>query len=235
VIPVLVVPCLVRFDLLARLLDTLDEPVERIVVIDNSLNGWSDQRCDVIYPISGLGYEGGLNAGIMQTPSAPWWLVCNDDIAFGARDLRSIAERIEAARGPCVVTGSRNDGRLLRLAYGAINRACIERVGLFDDGFYPIYFGDDDYQRRCELAGVEWVEYDGLILHGEHGDAGSMTIKSDANAAAANSRTFMLNRDRYVAKWGGPPGGEVYDTPWDSGAPLSWWPIDMAGRAARTW
>ena len=226
-IPVLICPVLARFDLLERMLASIDHPVGRVIVVDNGLTGWQREGVEVIRPITGLGYPGGINAGIMQTPDAPWWAWTNDDIEFGPGDLAHVAEVMDMAGGPRHITGT---DRRLRNAYGAMNAACVDAVGLFDEwAFYPIYFDDDDYEYRCRLGGVEWLTYDGTIQH-----AGSSTI-SDPHMARENSRTFQLNASRYMAKWGGLPGHESYSRPYDRPVPLSYTAPDIAGRAMRMW
>lgn len=233
-IPVLICPVVSRFDLLEGMLATIDHPIERLVIVDNSLSGYQPpavpaaQRVEVIRPIIGLGYPGGINAGISQTPEAAWWMWASNDLRWGPGDLAAIAERIAAAITPRMVTGS---DRRLRNVYAAANRGCIETVGLFDEWtFYPVYFDDDDYEYRCHLGGVEWMTYDGSISH-----AGSATIHSSGVMATANGRTFPANFERYVAKWGGPPGAEIYGSPWNLPVPLSFSHVDIAGRARRSW
>jgi len=229
-IPVLICPIIGDFDLVERMLDSIDVPVGRLVIVDNSLTGWesrSGRTIEYIRPITGLGYPGGINAGISQTPEAPWWAWCNADLVFGRGDLATITRIMDESRGPRHVTGSH---RGLRNAYGAMNAACVDAAGLFDDwAFYPIYFDDDDYQYRCELAGVDWVRYDGRIDH-----AGSRTL-ADPAMAAANGRTFPVNADAYIAKWGGRPGSETFRTPWDTGLPVWVTRPDTTGRASRLW
>jgi GT2 family glycosyltransferase len=227
-IPVLIAPVLNRWDLAERMLASIDEPAERTIVVDNGGIVPTEWPGEVLDPLLNLGFSGAINAVIAQTPAAPWWLWASNDIAFGPGDLAAITALIEAATGPAVVTGSRADDRLLRFAYTAINRACIETVGFLDEwSFFPIYFEDDDYERRCHLAGAEWLVYDGAIRHDR-----SSTINS---GPTGNGRTFPLNRERYVAKWGGPPGGETYTTPWNRAVPLSFLQPDLAGRAERAW
>jgi GT2 family glycosyltransferase len=236
-IPVLICPVPSRADLARRMLASLDVEVERIVIIDNTPGHDLDiGPYEYIRPVSPLGYSGGVNAGISQTPAAPWWLIASNDLVFSAGDLAAIVDRIEAARGPTVVTGSTNDSRLLRWTYAAVNRAAVEAVGLVDEwDFFPIYYDDVDYQRRCQLGGVDWIEYDGRILHGEGGWEGSTTIKSSEAHRNANSRTFRENFERYCAKWGGPPGGETFASPYGLPVPLAFVRPDPAGRARRTW
>jgi GT2 family glycosyltransferase len=228
-IPVLIIPVIRDFDLLEQLLAAIDEPIERLVIVDNSLSGYVAPHPSAVHirPILGLGYPGGINAGIAQTPDAPWWMWANADLLFGPGDLAAIAGRFEGVETPRMVTGSH---RGLRNAYGAMNRAAVETVGLFDEwAFYPIYFDDDDMEHRCRLGGVEWVTYDGSIRH-----AGSATIR-DPVFGAANSRTFPLNYRHYLKKWGGGPGAEVFRTPYNLPVPLSYTRPDPAARAARRW
>lgn len=238
-IPVLICPIVSRPDLLRRMLHSVNVPVERLVIVDNTPKHDLDighRDAHYIRPLIGLGYSGGVNAGISQTPDAPWWFIASNDLVFGAGDLINIVTLLNDADGPAVVTGSTRDARLLRWTYAAVNAAAIEAVGLVDEwNFWPIYFDDVDYERRCKLGGVSWVEYDGKILHGEGGWEGSTTIKSNPAHANANSVTFTENRDRYIAKWGGPPGGETYSTPFGLSVPLSFTTPDLAGRARRIW
>lgn len=225
----LIVPVYRRWDLAEKMLASVDVPAD-VVVIDNDQSGRSLGH-RTIRPLINLGFAGAINAAISQTPDAPWWLWASQDIAFGPGDLTNIAHLIEDASGPRVVTGDRADDRLLRFAYGAINRACIEAVGLLDEwSFYPGYYDDDDYEYRCRMGGVSWITYNGAISHER-----SAAIRSDPASAAGNARTFPMNRQRYIAKWGGPPGSERFSRPWNKPVPLSYAPVDIAGRAARTW
>lgn len=232
-IPVLIVPAVSRFDLLERLLTSLNQPVDRIVIVDNSCSGMtvSDPRPEYIRPITGLGYPGGINAGIMQTPAAPWWLFASVDIAFGEGDLDRIARRMDAVTTPRVVTGDRTDSRMLRWAYGALNAATVQTVGLMDEHLsYPIYFDDDDYEYRCHQSNIEWSVYNGDIRHGDDGKEGSVTIKSDEKASRGNGHTFPVISERYVEKWGGRPGSEAFTTPYDLPVPLNYTRPDIAFR-----
>jgi GT2 family glycosyltransferase len=238
-IPAVIIPAISRFEILEANLARFDEPVSRLVIVDNSLTGYTYRppadspfaRVDHIRPILGIGVTGGFNAGIMQTPDAAWWLLSSVDIAYGPGDLGEIAELMDADPAPAVVTGSRDDERLLRGAYMAVNRAAVELVGLYDEwAFWPLYFEDDDFVRRCELGGVEWIEYDGQIAHDR-----SLTIRSSVGMARDNERTYPECLRRYVEKWGGAPGRERFQTPYDLPVPLSFTRPDLAGRASRVW
>ena len=105
-IPALIIPAVSRFDMLEANLAAIDHPVARLVIIENSLTGYTYtppegsliQRVDHIRPILGIGVTGGFNAGVMQTPEAPWWLLSSTDIGYGPGDLANIATLITPVR-----------------------------------------------------------------------------------------------------------------------------------------
>jgi hypothetical protein len=234
-IPLIIAPGLNRFDLLERMLRSIDVPTERGLIIDNDRTGyqkpdWIGPEWTVFAPpFATLGYPGSINFGITQTPAAPWWLWVSNDVTFGPGDLAAIAELMDSAGDtPRIVH--------YHFAAGALNRAVVDEIGLFDEwSFWPLYFDDNDYAYRATLAGVEVLAYDGNMAEGADGFATSLTIKSDPELALANADTWNVNKAAYRAKWGGFPGRETYLTPWNE--PLPPWATrpDIAGRHRRSW
>lgn len=234
-IPVCIATAYNRMDLLERMLASIDEPIGRGLVIDNARTGYEGPsflgpEWHVFSPpFLSLGYPGSINFGISQTPDAPWWFWVSNDVVFGEGDLAQIAGIMEdAGRGPRIVTHD--------YAWGAINRAAIDRVGLFDEwSFWPIYFDDNDMAMRCLLGEVEWVHYQGTISQGADGFETSLTINSDEGLKVANARSWALNEAAYVDKWGGLPGHEWHQTPWNRDLPLWATKPDLRGRVSRSW
>lgn len=227
-IPVVVTSIMNRPDLLDRLVASFDVPLERGLIVDNGRTGYQADLpwVSVQPPFRSLGWPGTLNFGIMQTPDAPWWLLVNNDAYFEPGKLAALAERMDS-----------DEPQILHHSWTAtaINRAVIETVGLFDEwSFWPLYFDDTDYAYRCHLAGVP-VEHGDWCREGDDGETASMTIRSDPEFAAANNRTWALNRTAYIAKWGGPPGREQFTRPWDRDVPLWATKPDPWGRQARSW
>lgn len=230
-IPVLIAPAYNRHDLLERMLLSVDHRVGRILIVDNGRNyeptinfGSTIWRP----PFQSIGYGGAINFGITQTAEQPWWLWASNDVVFDRGTLSKIVDQIEYDTKPRVVTGA--------FTWGAVNQAAIAKVGLIDDwNFYPIYYDDNDYEYRCKLAGIEWVEWgmDG-ITHGEDG-LGSVTIRSDEAMLKANHSSFDANQRRYIEKWGGLPGEERFKTPYGRDLPLDFTRPDLLGRSMRVW
>ena len=233
-IPAFIVPVYGRWDLTARMLGTIREPIERGLLVDNRRDRPADLEVPdafrvAVPPFQSFGWGGSLNMGISQLADAPWWAWCTNDIQLGPDTLPRLERGMATAGGtPLVITH--------RWAIGALNRTAVQRVGLFDEwSYHPIYFEDTDYAYRCSLAGVE-VRVDDLdVTEGADGFEHSVTTQSDPDLASANNRTWRLNEDAYVAKWGGLPGHERFTTPW--GVDLPSWATrpDLDARVARAW
>ena len=229
-IPVLGIPALNRPDLLARHFASIDVPVGRLFVIDNSPDGSMGEAADelgieVVDPGVNLGVAASWNFIIKTNPSAAWWMIANVDQEYAPGDLSRLAQAM-AKDGPAVRC-------LSRFASFAINRACVEKVGLFDENLYPIYCEDADYEYRCKLAGVEIVDVPSGTKHLE---GGSVTYRTDRQYADRNRVTYPANVAYFEAKWGGPlRGGETFTSPFDRGGPVDEWTLDIGRLRDLAW
>jgi len=87
----------------------------------------------------------------------------------------------------------------------------IQKIGYFDEKFYPAYFEDNDYHYRIRLAGLKAVKTNrALYFH-----YGSRTIKNDEKIHNISNLGYTANREYYRQKWGGLPGEEIYKTPFN--------------------
>ena len=230
-IPLLAIPVINRPDLLERLLASIDVVPDRVLVIDNSPAGLEftvpAQLEPVLYidaPPANLGVAGSWNHAIKTHPEAPWWCIANADTEFGPGDLDALAFEMEQG-GPRWV-GINGDWRVFGLSFEAV-----EEVGLFDENYHPIYCEDADYERRCDMEGVAWYSITGTSTH-----EGSAAYRSDERYARANARTYPANVAYHVAKWGGSPrGGERYPTPFNSGASVASWSLDIRRLRDQRW
>ena len=185
-IPVLGFAVYSQFDLANRLLASIDYPVENLVIVDNSgLKTWEPKQPEQVKNLwlirvpSGLGLVGAWNLIIKSTPYAPYWVLVNDDAWFEAGALEIIARDADPEalnfvdiipRWSCVVFGE-----------GAIAKA-----GVYDERFYPLYFDDNDLERRMENAGVKIQIVEARVHH-----ENSSSLK---NKTQENNRTYQANQ-----------------------------------------
>ena len=92
-----------------------------------------------------------------------------------------------------------------------IKESTIDKVGYFDENFWPAYFEDNDYHYRMKLQGIKALK-DNQIVYFHYG---SSTVKENRNIEKTNSEYYLINKEYYIKKWGGEPGNEIYETPFN--------------------
>ena len=90
-----------------------------------------------------------------------------------------------------------------------IRKECFDKVGPFNDSYYPAYCEDAEYHVRMHRAGVRAVCIDLPMLHIGNG---ANTLRF-ADPAEANliKRGADRNRDKFLEKYGCKPGEPAYD------------------------
>jgi GT2 family glycosyltransferase len=87
-----------------------------------------------------------------------------------------------------------------------IHKECWEKVGKFDEGYFPAYVEDCDYHVRMHRAGIRAVAIDLPFLH-----HGSGTLKSCSNRERIIiEQGAERNRERFKEKYGCYPGTPEY-------------------------
>jgi len=196
----LIVPVLNRYDLLQRMLDSVDVPVAHLLIIDNGASSHPDggpvktlQLSDLFSEVTylpmpaNLGVAASWNLGIKSFPYANRWFFASNDVVFGPGTLGKLSEAREDVITLC---GLAPFWQTFSLGYEAVRA-----LGLFDEGFFPAYFEDNDFMRRADHAGVEMVKLDLDVWHDN-----SSTLRSDPVFRARNSATFAKNQEYYSNK-----------------------------------
>jgi GT2 family glycosyltransferase len=192
----LIVPVLNRYDLLQRMLDSVDVPVAHLLVIDNGASvmveplelklGDNFAKVTHLRMPANLGVAGSWNLGIKSFPYAHRWFIVSNDVVFRPGSLEKLAK---AQRDEITLAGKPPHWQAFALGDGAVTD-----LGLFDEcGFFPAYFEDNDYMRRAEFAGVNIRRIDIDLDHDN-----SSTIK--AGYQEKNSKTYFANQKLNQAK-----------------------------------
>ena len=195
-IPVLGFLTYSRFDLAQRLLDSIDFPVKDLVIVDNSgKREFAPVKPDLVENLwliqvpHGLGYGGGLNLIVKTTPFSPYWVLLNDDSVLAPGALKKISEKVDTQAINFLSIMPKWSGFVL--GEGAVLKA-----GLFDERFHPIYFEDNDYERRLLAHGVP-----AKFIHAALQHDNSSTLNSGFHSQ--NNLTFQRNHvlfDKKVAE-----------------------------------
>jgi len=172
-------------------------------------------------------YDYGVNRGVARSwnegiinayqNGADYVVIANDDISVPDGDLDALVAGAEAApalTGIVQPWGYHQRSEVfsdMGLGFSIVTRTAYEVVGMFDENFMPMYYEDNDYYRRCALSGIGIQVIEGTeIIH-----KGSESLFTVPGLREQNNRTFEANRRYYIRKWGGEPGREVYNRPFD--------------------
>jgi GT2 family glycosyltransferase len=193
----LIVPVLNRYDLLQRMLSSLDYPIGHLLIVDNGASAVEHSfELDVpdcvehttYLPMpANLGVAGSWNLGIKSFPYADRWFFASNDVQFHPGGLETLSE---ARRDEITLSGMFPLWQAFCLGYEAV-----KRVGLFDERFFPAFCEDNDYTRRAEHAGVTIRSLDVPMVHDN-----SSTINSDRDLLEKNARTFPRNAELFHDK-----------------------------------
>jgi GT2 family glycosyltransferase len=186
----LIVPVLNRYDLLQRMLDSVDVSVEHLLVIDNGPGSEltfnkSFKKVTVLDMPANLGVSGSWNLGIKSFPYAHRWFIASNDVVFEPGALEQLSQ---ARRDEITLTSDAPHWQAFVLGDEAVND-----IGLFDESLFPAYFEDNDYARRAKFVGVNIRLLDIRVRHDN-----SSTIK--AGYMDKNAQTFRKNESYYRSK-----------------------------------
>jgi GT2 family glycosyltransferase len=186
VIPVLAFPTFARHDLAQRMIDSIDFPVQHLVIADNSgdfdfepvLNDNIKNFWLWRFPHS-LGPAPAMNIVIKALPYAPYWVFASEDtylepgaleIIYNQADPKAMSF-VDAVPDWCFVV---------------MGEDVVLKSGLQSELFYPLYFDDNDHERRIKAAGIPIKRIQAKVHHDN-----SSTLKSGYEHR--NHFTFDLN------------------------------------------
>jgi len=188
----LIVPVLNRFDLLKRMIESID--VKATVYVINNTGEMQDfEYSNPLVDMhwldmpSNLGVASSWNLGIKMLPFESRWFISSADCFFYPGDL----ELLQTAK---------SDALTLCASFPyyqtfAVGEKVVDSIGLFDEGLHPIYFEDNDFERRLTRAGLR---VDRLPLQLGHDN--SSTINSDVKLSMRNEVTFRNNQTYFQKK-----------------------------------
>jgi glycosyltransferase involved in cell wall biosynthesis len=220
VIPVLSIPVLNRYDLLEESLRSVDFPIKEILIINNGLQEYVPSRKDLNIRVlnlpSNLGMSGSWNLTIKLYPHEKYWVFTSADTYWLPGSLEYL----------CSIS---NESSLLTSDHGfscfSIGEDVVRQVGLFDEGFYPYLFEDDDYRERVlrvmKQENGRHLSFDNKKFKVISPNGQGTTIGSDSKLLERFTKTRLLNKKHYMLK-----ESQNFEVP-------SYWDLDA--RRAKEW
>ena len=189
-IPVLAFPTFARHDLAQRMIDSIDYPVEHLVIVDNSgkrefqpIQPDTVKNLWLIQLPYGLGPTGAMNLVVKSTPHAKYWIMASEDTYCAPGALEKIHNEVDTEA--LNFTDAVPDW-----AFVAVGEGVILKAGLASELFHPLYFDDNDYERIIDAHGIPKKRIHATIHHNN-----SSTIA--AGYGSKNAQTFSINQRLY--------------------------------------
>lgn len=194
-------------------------PPDQIAIIDNSGTGVGTQHLMpltqkfsnvYILPQSyNIGVAKSWNTFFANYPD-DYVINANDDVMVDPYTIERIVDTAERNPQQIFFSGDGESGNAFSLFL--LTRRGYDLIGAFDEKFYPAYFEDNDYARRMFLKGYNIVPVKGATYR----HIGSSTIKRyTPQEWEMHHNAHRANERYYIAKWGGMPHNEYYDTPFN--------------------
>lgn len=189
-LPNLTVPVLNRYDLLQGMLDSIDYPVQHLLVIDNGQNHHGGfrkpkpvEKLTVLDMPSNFGVAASWNLGIKSFRHDPVFFFASNDMRFEPGALQVLHET------------ATKDALTLAETFPhfhtfGVGEDVVRTVGLFDENIYPAFEEDIEFLGRLRKPEIPVVYVPVKTVH-----ANSSTIHSDVKYRDANIVTHPANRD----------------------------------------
>jgi GT2 family glycosyltransferase len=186
------VPVLNRYDLLERLISSLDGSTAqpyRVIVMDNGRKAWrpAQGHVEVFTPNEPMGVAQSWNWFIRGTSDERF--LVNDDIIFAPGSVDRMI-----AQPSCFVSCTFGFSCFL------LRDECVSRVGMFDEAISPgyAYYEDRDYYNRMKQAGIRDIVIECGVRHGHSQTLAAFTPEQKRE----HDKRFAVARDNFTRKWG---------------------------------
>lgn len=192
-----------------KCLSSYDLDWSQLILVDNSKESFCTKYlgkgAEVRFHPENLGVAGSWNYGIRSDAEFLW--IISSSIVFN----KGFSELVEK-------TKEANEwGLLTEEAWHCIgfSRKTFDKVGMFDELFYPGYYEDNDFGYRLKLAGIH--------NNPDHPSLPKVKVDVTCQGTATTLKSglvkprFDLLQQYYTRKWGGLPGYETFLTPFNQG------------------
>ena len=129
-------------------LATIKVPHENLLMVDNT---------EVNH---GVAASWNMGVAKMYERDCDWLIILSAAMRFGEPGMQDFIDAIEKTEMDFLACEPSHGWHCI-----AIRKTVFDRVGTFDENFYPIYWEDTEFGYRCSLAGITcWGSVEGIQL-----------------------------------------------------------------------
>lgn len=196
-IPHLIVPVLNRYDLLERMVASIDYPVGHLLIIDNgaALDNLPVPECvervTILKMPANLGIAPSWNLGVKSFPFSEVFYFSSNDVVYEPGTLERLHKESTTDR----VTICEEFPHWQTFSVG---EEVFSTCGLFDEAIFPMNWEDDEFKWRVEASGFNVVEVSLPMGHDAHA-----SFRSDDHYSRRNTETYRSNEKYFREKQAG--------------------------------
>jgi GT2 family glycosyltransferase len=222
-IPVIGTAVLVDSYWVTRLVASVDHPVDNFFIVNN--NGQDQEvvaaldllakmphryikKIHVSHMPGNIGCGGAWNMIIKCYMMNPYWVIVNDDVAFGPGLLSELEEKINEDPEVGIIHAYEGDFNVGSWDLFMIRDHAIQKYGLFDENLYPAYCEDADYFMRFvhdpvkRIMNLESDYYHGYGTKTDYHTHGKQSRKSRPDLEEKLTMINDSNIEYLTGKWG---------------------------------
>lgn len=180
--------------------------------------------------VTNRGVARSWNMGVerMRTENAEWLIVVSAAVRFGPPGGLDLVAELDRSGGGEWAIEAGECPRQRGIGFGwhliAFRSSTFDRVGVFDENFWPAYWEDLDFGHRIRCATPSWQPGPDPIWPKVDVDADLAGFAHGKTLAGVEVPVEPL-RSYFARKWGGLAGDEWYDRPFgDPKLGLDYWP-----------
>ena len=203
-IPVIGILTLIKYDLLIRLINSIDYKVDTVVILfQGGYNNFDFTKIKNKFINKFIFIKSSFNIGvsrgwnyILENYLKTYCIISGDDNYFIPGNLKKVSEFMTEDKLNNIMF-TFNEG--ISFSTYIFTKKALETVGYFDENIYPAYYEDNDYHYRIRLSGNDFIQIpDVNILSGDSNMKHSHTCSSlNANAG----KCFLRNEKYFKSKW----------------------------------
>jgi len=198
----IVIPFYSNIHLLRNIMKQMDINWNHILIVDNSPLGeakeFEGKGATILYYPENIGVAKSWNLALKG--KCDWTFFVSNNAAF-PNGFSEVLVSLNQAGPDCMLTD-------LAWHCNAISKDLVAKIGYFDENFYPAYYEDTDYYHRMCLAGISVAENPVVSIP-------AMTMRQANSLEAGLKLNFQALAEYYKEKWGGYPGEEKFDKPFN--------------------
>lgn len=209
-IPLIGILTLVKYDLLTRLINSIDYKVDTVVILfQGGYNNFDFTKIKNKFVNKFIFIRSSFNIGvsrgwnyILENYLKTYCIISGDDNYFSPGTLEKVYEFMIADKlNDIMFTFHLEESA--QFSTFILTKKALETIGYFDENIYPAYYEDNDYRYRIMLSGNNIINIPDVYINtGDNNNSNSCTLYGvDINYRNKIGQCFSINGNYFNTKW----------------------------------